>query len=126
MWAFGTSPYGLALTEERLWGMCQREFDALKRQFDAAQERQMLLLATLRADLHNTSARQFDRVFDPEDFIPGHEAKIEARVAELVAAGYNPAAAAAIATSRKSKEHNLFIINGMKGGKKGARRQRLA
>ena len=31
IWAFGTSPYGLGLTEGRLWTMTPREFIALKR-----------------------------------------------------------------------------------------------
>lgn len=82
------------------------------------------LVAALRADLHNTSARQFKRTFEPADFLEATIDAVEDRAAELVAAGMNPAAAAAIASSRQTKEEQIGAINSIKGsgpskGRKG-------
>ncbi len=76
----------------------------------------MTLVAALRADLHNTSAREFSKHFKLADFMP--EAKdegLEARVQELIKMGYPPAAACAIATRKQSKEHQLHLINAVTG-----------
>jgi hypothetical protein len=72
-------------------------------------------VAELRADLHNTSAKQYDRVFESADFMPGATRAIEERVAELIAQGYDPAAAAAIATSKQSKDKQLRTLGKLKG-----------
>jgi hypothetical protein len=62
--------------------------------------------------LHNTSSREFKKHFKPADFMPGADnSDIETRVHELIKLGYNPAAACAIATSRQSKEQQLFLVN---------------
>lgn len=54
--------------------------------------------------------------------MPGATRELEERIAELIAQGYNPAAAAAIATSKQSKARNLRAIDSLKGApKKGGR-----
>ena len=59
IWAFGTSPYGLVLSEGRLWRMTPREFLALKK-----------VWATEQAAFHNAHFRPADDTpFLPEDFI---------------------------------------------------------
>ncbi len=59
IWAFGVSPYGLGLSEGRLWTMTPREFIALKR-----------VWAVREAAFHNAHFRPADDVpFLPEDFI---------------------------------------------------------
>lgn len=47
--------------------------------------------------------------------MPGYAAELEARVAELIAGGMNPAAAVAVVTSKKTKEQNLHLVGRMKG-----------
>lgn len=111
LWAFGTSRDGLGLTAETLWGLSSREYRALERQWAKSREWQTSLLATLRADLHNTSAREFNRVFEAADFLPGASTAIEQRVAELVEQGYTPSQAAAIATSRQSRDRQIHLID---------------
>jgi hypothetical protein len=98
----------LGLTAETLWGLCRREYDALKRQWAKAREWQSDMVAVVRADLHNTSARKFDRVFSKDDFKPG--ASVDS-IHKLVAQGYTPSQAAAIATSKQSSEHKIFAID---------------
>lgn len=108
----------MGLTAEKLWGLSQREYDALKRVREEALDRQMLMLAAVRADLHNTSARIFDRTFEPADFMPGAEAALEAKVAKLVEDGFSLPQAVAIATSRRSKRDNIRQINSLKPSRK--------
>ena len=112
LWAFGTSPYGLGLTAETLWGLCDREFRALSRQWERAREYQMTLVAAMRADLFNTSAKGYDRTFEARDFLPGASSGVENRIAQLIAEGYTPSEAAAIATSKQTREHKLYVIDG--------------
>lgn len=95
-----------------LWGLCSREYEALKHQWEQGQRRQTQLLSVLRADLHNTSSRDFKKVFTYEDFMPeAVDHTLEYRIAQLVEKGYTPSQAAAMATSKKSKEHNLYLID---------------
>lgn len=85
--------------------------------WDRSREWQEGLVAAIRADLHNTSARQFEQHFKPKDFMPGAEEEVEEKVAALVAQGYNPAAAAAIVMSKQTNEQKIHLINGLKGSK---------
>ncbi len=91
-----------------------REFDAL---CDIREEARAGLVAGVRADLYNTSAKCFERHMDPVDFMPGAEDMLEARVAELIAGGMNPAAAVAVATSKQTKEGQIHVISRLKGPK---------
>lgn len=60
--------------------------------------------------------------------MPGAKADLEAKVAELIAQGYNPAAAVAMATSKQTKDRQIHIIGRLKGPKATgrARAQRAA
>ena len=127
IWAFGTSPYGLGLTARQLWGLCSREHDALIKVRTEARERDKAMLAALRADLHNTSARQFERHFDPADFMPGsQEPSLEARIHALVEEGYTPSEAAAMATSSQTREHRLYLVDSAIKGASAATKRRRA
>lgn len=103
-----------------------REYDALKAIWEDARTFQIGLVAAVRADLHNTSARDFGRQFEAAEFMPGAMLAIEERIAELIAQGYNPAAAAAIATSKTTKEQQIHAVDSIRGqkaqpGKRAAR-----
>jgi hypothetical protein len=67
-------------------------------------------VAAIRADIHNTSARQFTKFFEPADFMPGAKASLEDQIAALVKQGYTPSQAAAIATSKQSNQQKLHIV----------------
>ena len=79
-----------------------------------AREHKSSLIAALRADLHNISGR-YQRTFQAADFMAdkpgGAHADIEARAQELIAQGVPPAAAAAMASSTQTKEHNLYVLD---------------
>lgn len=115
MWAFGTSPHGLGLPGRTLWSLEVREYDALKAVWQDARDFQTGLVSALRADLHNTGFRDFGQTFEPGDFDPRKAAAVEDRVAELVEAGWNPAAAVAAVTSKQSKDRQLHLINKLHG-----------
>ena len=53
LWAFGTSPYGLHLSDAQFWFLSMREFRALKKVWRQRQEFQIDLYAGLQASLHN-------------------------------------------------------------------------
>ena len=58
LWAFGTSPYGLALSEKRLWTLSPREFEALRAQW-----------ARHQAILHNGALHRKDgQMWEPAHF----------------------------------------------------------
>lgn len=129
IWAFGTSPYGLGLTPERLWGLCHREYSALQKQWERARSDQLSIMAALRADLHNTAGKTFKHNFKPQDFMPGASPdSIEATARLYIEMGYTPSEAAAMATSSQTKEHNLYIVDSVmrsaKARPKRARRLR--
>jgi hypothetical protein len=111
IWAFGTSPDGLNLSAKALWALSPREYGALKRQWRLARDRERNLICALRADLYNTSARQFKHTFQPADFYPENNAPIERAIEHFVRMGYTPSEAAAMATSKQTKEHNLFVLD---------------
>lgn len=88
--------------------------DALTRQWKYAIERQNASVAALRADLYNTSAKQYDRTFEAADFMPGAKpnAALEARVNQLVEQGFTRSQAAAIAcSSNQTNEQKLRFID---------------
>jgi hypothetical protein len=88
-----------------------REYGALRKQFNNAREFQIGMLAAIRADIHNTAGKSFEHQFRAEDFMPGAKsASIEDRVHELIKQGYTPAEAAAMATSKQSREEKQNII----------------
>ena len=128
IWAFGTAapPYGLGLTADQLWDLSDREYEALTEQREIGLRYQLSLVAALRADLYNTSAREFKQHFEPADFMPveGPSRDMEARVLALIDEGYTPSQAAAIASSKHTKEHNLYSIDSAVRGlnRKGKRR----
>ncbi len=76
----------------------------------------MGLLATMRADLHNTSSRQFTHHFQPSEFMPEAESipSVEERVKQLIARGYSPAQACALATSVQSTDEKRAMIEDLK------------
>ena len=112
LWAFGTSPYGLGLTEDKLWGLCPVEYLALKEQWKRSQEQSIHLLAVLRADIYNTAGKTYDRTFEPKDFLPeAKDQSLEARAKELIAKGYSPSEALAMASMKNTKEHNLYVLD---------------
>ena len=86
--------------------------------YERGREFQTGLFAAIRADLHNTSSRQYEKFYEPGDFMPGVAADLEARVEELIAQGIPPATAAAMATSKQTKEQKIHLINGLQHGKK--------
>jgi hypothetical protein len=57
----------------------------------------------------------------PADFMPGASLELEAKIEELIAQGYPAAAAAAMATSKQSKEQQIHLISGLQHGKKQAK-----
>jgi len=73
----------------------------------------MALVAALRADIHNTSARDFKRHFEASDFLPEAppDQSVEARARAYIEMGYTPSQAAAMATSTQTREHKLYILN---------------
>jgi hypothetical protein len=81
----------------------------------------------VRADLHNTSGH-FERVFQPDDFMPGRTIEsVEERAKKLIAEGVPPARAVAMAHSTQDRTERATIIEttlessrlrAMKGGKK--------
>lgn len=70
------------------------------------------MVAALRADLHNTAGKSFNRTFEKTDFIHGasSDGSLEARIHSLIAQGYAPAAAAAMASSTQTKEQRIHLI----------------
>jgi hypothetical protein len=82
----------------------------LKQQWERARDDRLVMLAALRADLHNTSARDFQRRFDIEDFMSSRVAGIEQRAQQLIEQGYTPSEAAALASSRQTSEHKLHLV----------------
>jgi len=114
---------GMGLSANTLMGLCQREFSALRKQFDRALDREAKIFATLRADIHNNSYREYSKQFTPDDFLnekkfPNQEAKIK----ELVSKGYTPSQAAAIVMSKQSHGDRVVAIDKMLGGGKKKRR----
>jgi hypothetical protein len=95
-----------------LWGLANCEYLALRRQFEQSREFQLLMLAAIRSDMHNTAGRMFNQTYKPSDFMPGAKSSIEDRARELMDQGYAPAAAVAIASSKQSREQNLKILTG--------------
>lgn len=72
MWAFGTSPYGLALEPEVLWSLSPREYDALKEQWQKSRDEQRQMYAEVQATLHNAWLRGKDQpAFIAVDFLGG-------------------------------------------------------
>lgn len=57
MWAFGTSQQGLALTSERLWDLTGREYDALRRIWQAKADREFSMYAEQQANIRNAPHR---------------------------------------------------------------------
>jgi len=82
------------------------------------------MLATIRADLHNLSGR-YEKRFEVADFMPGRQEEIEEKVDELVAPGWDRAAAAAAVTSRQTKEQQIHAIDEVKGKSIGRRPARV-
>lgn len=78
IWAFATSPYGLALAGEVFWCLSPREFDALRRQWQHHQDRQAAFHAGIQATLHNAHfTRDGGGRFTPAEFMPGYRQPID-------------------------------------------------
>ncbi len=73
MWAFGTSPHGLGLSEERLWTLTPRKHRALVRQWENSRKFQLMLNASVLATMHNVSGKTFKDTLTPEMFMPGYK-----------------------------------------------------
>ena len=69
MWAFGTSPTGLALSETDLWSLTPREYAALRDQWFKMQENSRGLVAILQATLCNIHRGENEVPFIPADFL---------------------------------------------------------
>ena len=65
LWAYGTSPYGLGLTEAAFWGLGFREFDALRKQHRKHLER----WALEQAMTANIWRKPDTPPFAPSDFL---------------------------------------------------------
>jgi len=111
LWAFATSPYGLGLSSEGFWGLCDRSIRPLARQRDLAQRRMAEYVAALRSDLYHTAGKSFNDPPAPADFMSGHLPGVEERAQQLIEMGYSPSEAVALASSRQSSEHKLFVID---------------
>lgn len=99
----------MGLAEQKLWSLSPREFIALDKH---RLESISLLQAPIRADLHNTSARDFKRTFKPADFLPdSKDESLEARAKQLIAQGYSPSQAVAIASSKQTKDRQVVMID---------------
>lgn len=98
------------------------EYVALRRQFEQSREFQLAMVAAIRSDMHNTSGR-FNQAFKPADFMPGAKSSIEDRAKELMALGYAPAAAVAIASSKQTREQNLHVLKSAVSGTEGKKRK---
>lgn len=69
LWAFATSPYGLALDDMTLWGLTHAQFFALRRQWKMNREFQMGMFFQIRADIHNGwMPREDKRGWTAQDF----------------------------------------------------------
>lgn len=101
----------MALSERKLWSLDHREYDALVRVKEEEREFQTRLVAELRADVLNTGYRDYGRVFEAADLMPGAKAALEDKVAELIAGGMSPAAAAAVASSKRPKDQQIRAID---------------
>jgi hypothetical protein len=77
MWAFATSPYGLALTEQQWWAMTPREYIYLRERWYEARMFHLSLNAGIQATLHNAHFQTDGKPFTAEMFMPGykHQAK---------------------------------------------------
>ena len=70
-WAFATSlpPFGLGLSSAEFWYLSLEEYDAKVYFWERHQDAQFLMLATLRADLHNGQIeRQDKQAWTPQHF----------------------------------------------------------
>lgn len=79
------------------------------------------MVAALRSDIYNTAGKSFDRHFEADDFLGEKVEGLEDRINALVAQGWDPAQAAAIASSKRSKSDNLRRIDMFVAGKKKRR-----
>ena len=70
LWAFSTSPYGLALSTRQFWRLTFRTFEALKRQWENHRQHSLDLYAGIQTTLH---AERFKKrgggAWEPRDFI---------------------------------------------------------
>jgi hypothetical protein len=69
------------------------------------------MVAAVRADLYNVAGKSFERRFEVADFMPGATDSVEARARELIEMGYTPSEAAAMATSKQTREHKLHVLD---------------
>lgn len=69
-----------------------------------------MMLAAIRADIHNTAGKAFNQHFTPQDFM-GATADLENRIAALVKKGYSPSAAVAMATSKQTAEQRMHLVD---------------
>jgi hypothetical protein len=77
IWAFGTSPHGLGLSDDKLWRLTPREHAALVHQWERSRELPMQIHAGIQATLHNIhrDPQKHPKPFTPDMWMPGYEAK---------------------------------------------------
>ena len=94
------------------WNLCDRQYDALVKIRDQEHDRQLNMIAALRADIHNTAGKSFERHMEPGEFMPGYAISVEERAKELMAQGMSPAAAVAVACRKGTAESNIRKVEG--------------
>ncbi len=68
-WAFGTSPNGLALSDDYFWSLTHREIKALRKVWSLRHEHLEAMFFQIRADIHNGwMPREDSRPWTVEDF----------------------------------------------------------
>lgn len=82
-WAFGTSPYGLGLTEEKLWRLTPREHRALVQQWENSRMLPLQLHASIQATLHNVAGKTFKDTVSPDMFMPGYQKQPQSLEAKM-------------------------------------------
>lgn len=95
-----------------MWGLCEREYEALKDQWQLHRDFQLGIAAAIRADIHNCAGKKFEHHFESKDFLPGGKVSIEERAKEFIAMGYPPHTAVAMASMRRERGDNLRVLDG--------------
>jgi hypothetical protein len=68
-------------------------------------------VAALRSDLYQTAGKSYKDPPTPQDFLGGRISGIEERAQQLMEMGYSPSEAVALASSKQTGEHKLFVID---------------
>lgn len=102
----------MGLTDEKLWGLSLREYHALIKVWKQHQQIHARFIAAIRSDLYNTAGKAYKDDFTVDQFLgESVESGVDARARQLMAMGYAPAAAAAIASSKQSDTQKIHMID---------------